>query len=60
MLVIATIIAKLFVTDCSTSFRGAAPGFAEPIYLTIAAFYFLRCRMRNSSNYLPLAFSSPT
>ena len=61
MLIIAIIIAKRFITDCSTSFEGAASDSVVSIYRTVIVFYFLCNLMRNFISYwLPIdAFLFP-
>ena len=47
MLIIAIIIAKRFITDCSTSFEGAASDSVVSIYRIVIVFYFPCNPMQN-------------
>jgi hypothetical protein len=46
MPIIAIIIAKRFITDCSTSFEGAASDSVVSIYRIVIVFYFPCSPMR--------------
>ena len=51
MLIIAVIIAKRFITDCSTNFEGAASNSVVVIYRIVIVFYFPSNPMRKFINW---------